>query len=54
MAFHKNDCNKFITAGKKLDTETFESITEFFEAQFAQNKTKMMVRLSVHQEKHSP
>jgi hypothetical protein len=29
MSFHKNDHNKFITAGKKLDTETFESVTKF-------------------------
>ncbi len=38
MLFHKNDCNKFITAGKKLETKTFESVTKFFEAQFTTNK----------------
>jgi hypothetical protein len=32
MSFHKNNCNKFATAGRKLDTETFELVTEFFEA----------------------
>jgi hypothetical protein len=38
LSFHKNDCNKFVTAGKKLKTKTFESITDCFEAQFNQNK----------------
>jgi hypothetical protein len=38
MSFHKNDRNKFVTAGRKLDTETFELVTEFFEAQFTTNK----------------
>ncbi len=43
MLFHKNDRNKFVTAGKKLDTKTFESITKFFEAQFNQNKNHGML-----------
>ncbi len=38
MLFHKNECNKFGTAGKKLETKMFKSITKFFEAQFIQNK----------------
>jgi hypothetical protein len=38
MSFHKNDCNKFITAGKKLKIKTFESVTKFFEAQLTTNK----------------
>jgi hypothetical protein len=38
ISFHKNNRNKFITLGRKLDTETFESVTEFFEAQFTTNK----------------
>jgi hypothetical protein len=29
MLFHKNNLNKFITAGKKLKTKTFESFTKF-------------------------
>ncbi len=33
MSFHKNDRNKFVTSGRKLDTKTFELVTEFFEAQ---------------------
>jgi hypothetical protein len=40
MSFHKNDHNKFITLGKKLDTKTFELVTEFFEAQFITNKNE--------------
>jgi hypothetical protein len=42
MLFNKNNHNKFVTASRKLDTETFELVTEFFEAQFIQ--TRMMVR----------
>jgi hypothetical protein len=38
MSFHKNDRNKFVTSGKKLDTKTFKSVTEFFESQFTTNK----------------
>jgi hypothetical protein len=38
MSFHENDCNKIVTVGKKLKTKTFESVTEFFKAQFNQNK----------------
>jgi hypothetical protein len=38
MSFHKNNHNKFVTSGRKLDTETFELVTEFFEAQFTMNK----------------
>ena len=38
MWFHKNDHNKFVTLGRKLDTKTFELVTEFFEAQFTMNK----------------
>ncbi len=38
MLFHKNDCNKFVTAGKKLKTKTFKSVTKFFKAQFTTNK----------------
>jgi hypothetical protein len=30
MPFHKNDHNKFVTVGKKLETKTFKSVTEFF------------------------
>ncbi len=37
MLFHKNDHNKFVTAGKKLEKEML-SVTKFFEAQFNQNK----------------
>jgi hypothetical protein len=33
MSFHKNNQNKFISAGKKRKTKTFESVSEFFEAQ---------------------
>jgi hypothetical protein len=40
MLLHKNDHNKFVTAGRKLETKTFESVTEFFEAQFMTNKNK--------------
>jgi hypothetical protein len=43
MLFHKNNRNKFVTAGKKLETETsFKSVTEFFEAQFTTNKNDGM------------
>jgi hypothetical protein len=38
MPFHKNDHNKFVTAGKKPETKTFKSVTEFFNAQFVKNK----------------
>jgi hypothetical protein len=38
MLFHKNDCNKFVTLGRKFDTKTFELVTEFFQAQFMTNK----------------
>jgi hypothetical protein len=38
MLFHKNNHSKFVTASKKLETKTFESVTEFFEAQFTTNK----------------
>jgi hypothetical protein len=38
MLFHKNNRNKFVTAGRKLDTETFKLVTEVFEAQFMTNK----------------
>jgi hypothetical protein len=38
MSFHKNNHDKFVTEGKKLETETFKSVTKFFEAQFNQNK----------------
>ncbi len=43
MLFHKNNCNKFITASRKLDTETFKLVTEFFEAQFMTNKNDGML-----------
>ncbi len=39
MLFHKNNHNKFVMSGKKLDTKTFELVTEFFEAQFMTNKS---------------
>jgi hypothetical protein len=39
MFFHKNDHKKFITAGRKLDDETFKLVTEFFKAQFTTNKS---------------
>jgi hypothetical protein len=29
MSFHKNNCNKFVTAGRKLDPKTFKLVTEF-------------------------
>jgi hypothetical protein len=32
MLFHKNDHNNFVTAGRKLNTKTFELVTDFFEA----------------------
>ena len=38
MLFHKNNCNKFVTVSRKLDTKTFKPVTEFFEAQFTTNK----------------
>jgi hypothetical protein len=38
MSFHKYNRNKFVTSGRKLNTETLESVTEFFEAQFMTNK----------------
>jgi hypothetical protein len=38
MLFHKNNHNKFVTAGKTLKTKTFESVTKFFEAQLTTNK----------------
>jgi hypothetical protein len=38
MSFHKNNHNKFVTAGRNFDTKTFKSVTEFFEAQFMTNK----------------
>ncbi len=38
MSLHKNNRNKFIKLGRKLDTETFKLVTEFFEAQFTTNK----------------
>ncbi len=38
MSFHTNNHNKFVTMGRKLDAETFELVTELFEAQFTTNK----------------
>jgi hypothetical protein len=38
MTFHKNNRNKFVTVGKKLETKMLKSITKFFKAQFNQNK----------------
>jgi hypothetical protein len=38
ILFHKNNGNKFVIAGRKLDTKTFKLVTEFFEAQFTTNK----------------
>jgi hypothetical protein len=38
ILFHKNNCSKFVTSGRKLDTETFKLVTEFFEAHFTTNK----------------
>jgi hypothetical protein len=38
ISFQKNDCNKFVTSGRELEFKTFESVTEFFEAQFTTNK----------------
>jgi hypothetical protein len=38
MLFHKNNHNRFVTLGRKLDTKTFKLVTEFFEAQFMTNK----------------
>ncbi len=43
MLFHKNDCNKFVTADRKLDTKTFDSVTKFFKAQFMTNKNGGML-----------
>jgi hypothetical protein len=44
MSFHKNDCNKFVTSGRKINTKTFELVTEFFEAQFTTNKNDGMLK----------
>jgi hypothetical protein len=30
MSFHKNNRNKFVTSGRKLDTKTIKLVTEFF------------------------
>jgi hypothetical protein len=38
MSFHKNDRNKFATAGKKLEAKKLESITGLFKVQVNQNK----------------
>jgi hypothetical protein len=43
VSFHKNNNNKFVTTNKKLKTERFETVTEFFEAQFNQNKVDGML-----------
>jgi hypothetical protein len=43
MSFHKNDCNKFVTVGRKLNTKTSKLVTEFFEAQFTTNKNDGML-----------
>jgi hypothetical protein len=40
---HKQPRNKFITAGKKLQSKTLESVTKFFEAQFTTNKNNGML-----------
>jgi hypothetical protein len=47
VSFHKNDRNKFVTVGRKLDTQTFELVTEFFEAQFTMNKNNGMLNNSM-------
>jgi hypothetical protein len=44
MSFHKNDRNKFVALGRKLNTNTFESVTEFFEAQFTTNKNNGILK----------
>ncbi len=44
MLFCKNDCNKFVTVGKKLETKTFKSVTKFFKAQFTTNKNVGMLK----------
>ncbi len=41
MSFHKNGLSKFITAGRKLKTKTFESVPKFFIAQFMMNKNNV-------------
>jgi hypothetical protein len=43
MSFHKNNHNKFFTVGRKLNTKTFELVTEFFEAKFTTNKNNGML-----------
>ena len=39
MTYHKADRDKFVASGKKLADETIESLTEYFQALFAQKKS---------------
>jgi hypothetical protein len=39
MKYHKADRDKFIASGKKLADKTIESLTEYFQALFAQKKS---------------
>jgi hypothetical protein len=44
MSFHNKDRNEFVTAGKKLESKIFESVTKFFKAQTSSIQTKMTAR----------
>ena len=43
MTYHKADCNKFVMSRKKLSNETIKSLTEYFQALFAQKKSNGML-----------
>ncbi len=38
MTYHRSDRTKYVKSGKKLSAETIKSLTEYFQALFAQKK----------------
>jgi hypothetical protein len=38
MTYHRSDCTEYVKSGKKLSAETIKSLTEYFQALFAQKK----------------
>ena len=44
MTYHKSDCDKFVVSREMLAGETIKSLMEYFQALFAQKKSKGMLK----------
>ena len=53
MTYHKADRNKFVASSKILSNKTIESLTEYFQALFAQKKSNGMLEKQEMNRLHS-